>query len=116
MKIMYNVKTEKFSNFEKRLIKTSVIPDTTSMAHLKTLANHFNIKYCNLLDLASFRTKMQRPIEFRKDYGQLQTSIDRQFIIFQLILDNAHPAPGQNSSIVYECVKEKNLAMKLFLR
>lgn len=105
-----------FSNFEKRLIKSSVIPDTPSIQHLKNLAKHFNVKYSNLMDLASFRTKMHRPLEFRRDEGQLKASTDRQMAVFQLIFDNSHPAPGQDSTILKECSKIKNLAMKFFLR
>ena len=97
-------------------MKTCVIPDTPSIKHLKNLAKHFNVKYGNMLDLASFRTKTQRPMEFRRDEGQLQKSTERQLEIFQLIIDNAHPAPGQKSSILLQCDKVKNLTMKLFLR
>ena len=105
-----------FSNFEKRLMKSSVIPDTPSIQHLKNLANHFNVKYGNMIDLATSRTKMQRPLEFRREEGQLKASADRQQEIFQLILDNSHPAPGRDSTILKECSKIKNLAMKFFLR
>ena len=97
-------------------MKTSVIPDNPSENHLKTLASHFNVKYGNMLDLACFRSKKTRPLQFRRDHGQLHTSIDRQLQIFQLILENSHPAPGQDSSMLLDCEKIENLAMKLFLK
>jgi len=97
-------------------MKTSVIPDNPSTKHLQYLANHFNEKLGNMLDLACFRVKKLRPPQFRRDHGQLQTSIDRQREIFQLILDNSHPSPGQSSSILIDCDKVDNLAMKLFLK
>ena len=97
-------------------MKTSVMPDNPSVKHLKYLANHFNEKYGNMLDLASFRVKKLRPLQFRRDHGQLQTSIDRQGEIFKLILDNSHPSPGQSSSILYDCDKVDNLAMKFFVK
>ena len=97
-------------------MKTSLIPDTPSMQHLKNLAKHFNVKYGNMMDLADSRAKMVRPLEFRSDHGQLKASTTRQMEIFQLILDNSHPAPGRNSTVLKECSTVKNLAMKFFLR
>ena len=69
-----------------------------------------------MIELANFRRKLELPPEFRVDHGQLRTSTERQIEIFDFILDNSHPAPGKDSSILMACEKVENIAMRCFLR
>ena len=93
-----------------------MIPESPSKKFLTSLATQLNVKYSSLLDLASSRIKMELPPKQRIDTNQLKISLDRQAEIYDAILHNSHPAPGQNSITKYATKKVKNLGMKLFLR
>ena len=93
-----------------------MIPQSPSKKFLTSLASQLNVKYSSLLDLASMRLKMELPAKQRTDTDQFRISLERQAEIYQAILDNSHPAPGQNSCVMYSTKKVRNLGMKMFLR
>ena len=93
-----------------------MIPASPSETFIDALAHQFNDRSEYLLELAASRINLELPSKHRVDAGQLKISVSRQADIFDEILRNAHPVPGQNSSIKIATNKVVNLPMKLFLR
>lgn len=100
---------------ERRLLKSSCLPDCPSDEEIRLFALHFNTKRANIEDLVQKRIT-NNPLTHRRDKGQLRIPIPVQIEVMKFIHENSCFAPRRNGIITKKAIKIPNLGSRIFLR
>ena len=100
---------------ERRLLKSSILPDCPSDEEIRLFASHFNTERSHIEDLVQKRIT-NNPLTYRCDKGQLRIPIQTQIEVMNFFHENSCFAPRRNGIITKKATRIPNLASRIFLR